>query len=771
MSDEILTEFLTESTESLDLLDRELVKLEQDPSSRETLSSIFRRIHSVKGACGFLGFVRLERVAHAGENLLSLLREGTLPVNVGRTTALLQLVDAIRETLATISECGKEGERDDSALIANLERLQKSEAPPSEDAKAAAAIPEAQVTVSSPAEPPQSPVQEIVAGDLETTGTAAAENHEAAHDGDSRLLGGASAIDTAIKERDTSQGTSQQTSKVAATDASIRVDVTLLDRLMTLVGELVLARNQILQSTQLVEDSTLAASSQRLNLITTELQEGVMKTRMQPIGNIWSKFPRTVRDVAISCGKQVRIEMEGKDTELDKTILESVRDPLTHLVRNAVDHGIETPEKRIAAGKPPEGLLHLRAYHEGGQVTIEVTDDGVGLNLEKIRAKALRNGLITAEQAARIGDRETVNLIFVPGFSTADVVTNVSGRGVGMDVVKTNVEKIGGTVDVVSRAGAGSTVKMKIPLTLAIIPALLVTSGGERFAIPQVSLLELLRIEEQNVSKSIEYVNGVPVYRLRGKLLPLVYLNKVLEFHGNERPGEGGVNIIVLQADGQQFGLIVDGVRDTEEIVVKPMCKQLKSIHAYAGATILGDGKVALILDVRGIAQAAGLLDKGREKTKTDATEADHTDSEITEKQTLLVFESSPRSRMAIELSQVARLEEFEQKMIEHAGDCEVVQYRGQIMPLVDVAATLSGRKNCAPRSAQERMQVVVCSENGRRVGLVVDRILDIVEERLVIEQPAQRNAIRGSAVIQKQVTDLLDIPGLLQTAAAERRL
>jgi two-component system chemotaxis sensor kinase CheA len=554
------------------------------------------------------------------------------------------------------------------------------------------------------------------------------------------------------------------------------VDVVLLDRLMNLVGELVLARNQILQHTQDVQDAGLVASGQRLNLITSELQEGVMKTRMQPIGNIWSKFPRTVRDVAMSCGKSMRIEMEGKETELDKTIIEAIKDPLTHLVRNSVDHGIETPDKRVQAGKTEDGLLLLRAYHEGGQVNIEIRDDGAGLNTEKIKKKAVQRRLITAEQAARMSEHDACNLIFLPGFSTAETVTNVSGRGVGMDVVKTNIEKIGGTVEVQTQAGAGTMVKMKIPLTLAIIPALLVTSGGERFAIPQVNLLELVRIEEQNVEKCLERVQGAPVYRLRGQLLPLVNLSEELKLEREKSDMDGGVNIIVLQADARQFGLVVDRVNDTEEIVVKPLNKQLKSIHAFAGATILGDGRVALILDVRGLApflrrgkESAGLVDARHEPEEEQKTFGEKTEPDSAGKQSLLVFEGGAGSRMAVELSMVARLEEFPWKSVEKTGEREVVQYRGQIMPLIRVKEML-GKESGSAKSASSGgpVQVVVYADGERTVGLVVEQILDIVEENVVLQQPAKRPGVRGTMVIQKKVTELLDVMELVRMQAGE---
>jgi two-component system, chemotaxis family, sensor kinase CheA len=778
MSDDIVREFLVESSENLDLLDRELINLEKDPGNRATLASIFRTIHTIKGTCGFLGFTKLESVAHVGENLLSKLRDGELALNPEMTTALLAMVDAIRQMLASVEAIGNEGERNDQELIRTLTRLlQGSAAPPTTEAKtepktetpappATAEAPSAPVTPAPVAASPVLPVEPAAAvaappvADTAPKAEAKPEQH-AEHVADH---GPAPAADSGA----------QSQSRTAASESSIRVDVTLLDKLMNLVGELVLARNQILQFSNATEDAGLLAPSQRLNLITTELQEGVMKTRMQPIGNIWSKFPRTVRDVATMCGKQVRIEMEGKETELDKTIVEAIKDPLTHIVRNSVDHGIEKPERRVAVGKPAEGRLLLRAYHEGGQVIIEISDDGGGLDGDRIRRKAVEKGLITPEQAARMGEREGVNLIFLPGFSTAEKVTNVSGRGVGMDVVKTNIEKIGGTVDVQSKPGTGTTVRMKIPLTLAIIPALIVTSGGDRYAIPQISLLELVRLDGEDAQKGIELIQGVPVHRLRGRLLPLVYLNRELKVE-DEAPDLSklpAVNIVVLQADERQFGLVVDEINDTEEIVVKPLGKQLKGIKTFAGSTIMGDGRVALILDVLGVAQTSNVVSESRERALSDKDR--HVASTNGERQTMLLFQCGQDGRMAMDLSLVARLEEFKPEMVECAGDAQVVQYRGQIMPLLRVSEVLPGdhgdgsSNGNGKRDLTKTLQVVVYSEQGRSVGLVVDRILDIVEETIVPQQPSKRDGLLGSAVIQQRVTDLLDVRGFVRTASPD---
>ncbi|MFZ0199737.1 MAG: chemotaxis protein CheA [Candidatus Sulfotelmatobacter sp.] len=664
----IVQDFLVESYENLDRLDRELVGLEKNPKDKDALAGVFRTIHTIKGTCGFLGFNKLEKVAHVGENLLTRLRDGQLTLNPERTTALLGMVDAVRQMLKEIESTGQDGEVDYAELRERLTCLQSAVAgdagsAPAAEALSAPAHAESQAgeknaekldkASTSPREPPafmagatppapaQSPAASRKKGDesarkptrgkiggvlVERGAVQPADIALALQEqekGDRRRLGEILIALGLAKAEDVAaaQQILDAKQRDAAAPETIRVGVNLLDKLMTLVGELVLARNQLLQIASTVEDTRLQAVSQRMNLIATELQEEVMKTRMQPIGNIWAQFPRTVRDVALGCGKEVEIEMEGKETELDKTIIEAIKDPLTHLVRNSVDHGIELLEARLQVGKPRAGRLVLRAFHEGGQVNIEISDDGAGLSGDRIRKKSVERGVVTAEQAARLSEREVLNLIFLPGFSTAEKVTNVSGRGVGMDVVKTNVEKIGGLVDQQSTPRRGTTVRVKIPLTLAIIPALVVTCAGDRYAIPQVNLLELVRLETDHASTAIEMVHGVPVYRLRGRLLPLVYLSRELKLGdvaGHSGSRDDAVNIVVLQADDRQFGLVVDEINDSEEIVVKPLRKQLKTVKTFAGSSIMGDGKVALILDVLGLAQRASVVNETRERPVTE---------------------------------------------------------------------------------------------------------------------------------------------------------
>jgi len=732
--DEIVREFLVESTEGLDTLDRNLVALEQKPGDKDLLAGIFRCIHTIKGTSGFLAFSRLESVTHVGESLLSDLRDGKKVLTPEITSALLRLVDAVRSMLGAIESTGQDGEEDFGPLVELLTRLQKGEAEKAGGAGRAGKAKKSRKRSPAAGIPP-APLASVSPSSPDVPALSAGSDPPAA-----------------------------SPAPPAASDGNIRVDVSLLDRLMNLVGELVLARNQILQYTGTREDAGFTATSQRLNLITTELQEGVMKTRMQPIGNVWAKFPRVVRDLALACGKRVRIEMEGEETELDKTIIEAIKDPLTHIVRNSVDHGMEPPADRVARVKPAEGRLLLRAYHEGGQVNIEISDDGSGVNTDRVKAKAIQKGIIPAEQAARMAERELVNLIFAPGFSTADQVSNISGRGVGMDVVKTNIERIGGTVDVLSVAGAGTTLKIRIPLTLAIIPALVVTTGGDRFAIPQVSLLELVRLEGAEVAKNIEMVHAAPVCRLRGRLLPLVDLRQTLglqpDFWGPAGRTENAVNIVVLQADEHTFGLVVQEINDTEEIVVKPLGKQLKGLDAFAGATIMGDGRVALILDVLGLAQRAAVVSESRTRGQPERGSAIRSQAE--ERQMLLVFRLGTDRRMAIPLSTVARLEEFQRSKVERAGTHQVVQYRGRLLPLLGLAEQL-GETSAAGQS--DPLQVVVYVHEGQDVGLVVENIVDIVEERLTVHRHQKRGVVYGTAVIQEKVTDMLDVAALIESA------
>lgn len=787
---EVIREFLIETQENLAQLDLDLVTLEKDPRERETLARVFRTLHTVKGTAGFLGLQKLQAVSHASENLLSRLRNGELIFNAEMASALLTVVDAIRQMLGAVEKDETDGDADFSTVIQVLERLQggNNDLPRSHNTPPRPQSIETSLHVVSPVipqvpPPPSPPPPSPQLASPPSPQLAPPLSPQLASPSSPQLASHPTTTVSTVTPVPQASEAAEPRSHIS--ESSIRVDVGLLDKLMTLVGELVLARNQLMQCSSSQEDTPFLSTVQRLNLLTTELQAGVMKTRMQPIGTIWTKFPRVVRDLALACGKQASLEMEGQETELDKSIIEAIRDPLTHLIRNAIDHGIEPAAERQARGKAPEGRLTLHAFHEGGKVVIEIIDDGGGIDPQRIRAKAIEARLVTPEQADRLNERELVNLVFLAGFSTADQVTQFSGRGVGMDVVRTNIEKIGGMVTIESRLGRGTTVRMKIPLTLAIIPALTIRSAGDRYAIPQVSLLELVRLEGEQAQRGIEWMHNAPVYRLRGNLLPVVYLNRLLhpvsaavQSATARRESEPSVNIVVLQADDRQFGLVVDEIHDTEEIVVKPMQKLLKDIGVFAGATIMGDGKVALILDVLGLAQKASVISGVRERalsekrTVTPTSAADH--------QTVLLFASRTGGRMAIPLSMVARLEEFPRSAVERVGPQYVVQYRDEILPLIHVSRVLRPRQSDskdARRRARHRphrpsiagdgdkIQVVVYSSAGQRVGLVVDRILDIAEETIVSRSAVNRPGVLFSAVIQGQVTEFLDMEGIIHAA------
>lgn len=741
---EVISEFLIESYENLDRLVQDLLDLENDPAATATLANAFRTVHTIKGTCGFLGYGRLERVTHVGENLLSQLRDGELALDGRMVTALLRLADAVREMLGHIESTGADGADDHVELIDELGRLAQSATDADDHPDATLEAPPAVVA----------PVGEV----LMASGSVVADDVALAlaeQDlGDSRPLGQilvdhgsieSQAVDAAVlSQLAQSASGSANEGRTSIADSTIRVDVGVLDRLMNLVGELVLSRNNIVQHVGADADPASVAASQQLDLVTGELQECVMKTRMQPIGSVWSKFTRVVRDLAVQCDKQVRIEMDGEETELDKTILEAIKDPLTHVVRNTVDHGIESPEVRLAAGKPAEGVLRLKARHEGGQVVIEIIDDGAGIDPAKVTAKAVERGLITEAAAQLITDREAVALIFSPGFSTAEAVTNVSGRGVGMDVVKTNIERIGGSVEVESDLGVGTTLRIRIPLTLAIVPALMIETGGHQFAIPQVEVLELVRLSGELAGSAVELLHSAPVYRLRGSLLPLVYLRDVLALEPHDP--EATMTIAVVSTDNCTWGLVIDGVTTTEEIVVKPLDRVLRSVHAFSGATVMGNGRVSLILDIPRIAKRSQVIatDVARTETSEQAEQGDRTK---------LLVVTRGDEQIAIDVSDVERLEQFPTSQVERSGDLEVVQYRDGILPLVRLGHGVD--------AGDSALLTIVFDRGGTLVGLVVDQIVDIVEA--TIERAGPNPA---TVIVRDRVTEMLDVDLALSPAS-----
>jgi two-component system chemotaxis sensor kinase CheA len=530
------------------------------------------------------------------------------------------------------------------------------------------------------------------------------------------------------------------------------VDIALLNRMMNLVGELVLTRNQVLQAT--AHDPSLTLLTRRLDMVTADLRESVMRARMQPVSSIFSKMPRIVRDLSQSLGRKVRLQMEGQETELDKSLLEAIKDPLTHAVRNSLDHGIEPPDVRQAAGKDPEGTLRLRAVQEGSHVVIEVSDDGAGVAVERVRQKAVERGLITADKAAQLVERELLQLVFLPGFSTAAAVTNVSGRGVGMDVVKTNVEKIGGKVEIDSRPGKGTTLKLRIPLTLAIIPALIVHSVEQSFALPQGSLSELVHVPPEQAAASIEWMEGAPLYRLRGKLLPLVFLDRLLMPQGVHKAStEKDSFIAVLNADGRQFGLVVDGLADPEEIVVKPLSAVLKNIGLYSGATVLGNADLALILDPGAIALRAGVTMSSEEKTERGADAED--EAETAKGMEYLLVEVAGR-QAAVPLADVLRIEQLKVSRIEYIGYRPVLNFEGQLLPIEDSGAVLAAVEG----NPDAQIIVVVCREGARQVGIAVSHVLDVAAGGDLFEAGTSARA-GGVTLLKNRVTGVVDLGGV----------
>ncbi len=717
--DELTREFLIESQEGLDRMERCLTELEDRPEDGELLAEIFRAVHTIKGTTGFLGFSRLESLAHAGENLLGLLRDGKLVANVDIISGLLALLDILREILGSIETIGQEGNGEDAAMIQRLHALQHDSSSSVIDKSQLVPPIKKKRTRKSKTNTPAAivplPDAEIV------------KPHEE---------------NKAIEVYQAEPLMAQMRAGVNTAESTLRVDVDLLNRMMNLVGELVLTRNQILQMVS--TDANLTVLSRRLDMVTADLREAVMKARMQPVSHVFSKFPRMVRDLAQQLNKRVRLVMEGQETELDKSLLEAIKDPLTHSVRNAIDHGIEVPHLREAAGKDPEGILRLRAYQEGSHVVIEVSDDGGGMKVERIRDKALERRLITRERAAQLSDRELMQLIFLPGFSTAEAVTNVSGRGVGMDVVRTNVEKIGGKVEIDSRAGKGTTLRLRIPLTLAIVPALIVHSRGQSYALPQGALSELVHLSSEQAQTQVEYMEGAALYRLRGKLLPLVFLGSLLK-QQEQIDKSREVYIAVLNAEGRRYGLVVDSLADPEEIVVKPLSSVLKRIGLFSGATVLGNGEMALILDPGAIATQSN-IGMALEDDEPEVLDADLNDGLAD-----YLLTQSASEHAAVPLDNVLRIERIPRTQMEWLNGMPVLRFDGTLLPLKD--RTGIG----AAGSPEEEMTVVVCRDGERHVGVAVSQVLDVASGK-PLNEAGTNVTTRDAILLKEQVTSIIDL-------------
>jgi two-component system, chemotaxis family, sensor kinase CheA len=701
--DELLREFLTETAESLDHVDAQLVRFEREPNNGQVLSNVFRLVHTIKGTCGFLGLPRLEALTHAAETLMGKFRDG-MAVTGEAVSLILAAIDRIKTILDGLEKLQREPPGDDTDLIRQLNRAA------------------ARAQETNPR--------------LQGDGSAASErapDQTALEDGD-----------TAVFRNLAESG--DEAGSVAS--QSIRVSIDTLDQLMTMVSELVLTRNQLLEVLRRHDDSEFNVPLQRLSSVTTQVQQEVMKTRMQPIGNAWQKLPRIVRDLSADLGKDIGLEMVGADTELDRQVLDLVKDPLTHLIRNCADHGIENPDERSAAGKPRRGTIRLTASRQGGYVVIEIVDDGRGLDAARIKAKALEGGLISEPDVSAKSQAEINNLIFTPGFSTALEVTSISGRGVGMDVVRSNIEQIGGTVDVKSSPGSGTSFIIKIPLTLSIVAALIVEIAGERFAFPQLSVLELMRVGSEH---RIERIKSAPVLRLRQRLLPLIDVKKALQL-GTGDDANGFV--VVTQAGSQIFGAVVDNVFHTEEIVIKPMSSKLRHIAIFSGMTILGDGSVIMVIDPNILAQSLGSAAPSPIEASIDTAEPQPSSRQ--DAVSLLIFRAASDRPKAVPLSLVSRIEEVDRQKVDIADGRYIVKYRDELMPLLGFDMQARIKKEGA-------QPILIFSEQGRSIGLLIDEIVDITEEKLDVKITGDRPGILGYALVKGVVAEIIDVDFFLE--------
>ncbi len=778
--DEILQGFIEESLEHLADIESDLLSVEEAGADIDVdlVNKVFRAAHSIKGGAGFMGLTVIQDLAHAAENVLGLIRSEKLIPNPGIINVLFLAFDELQQLIEDITDSNNK--KIDEHLTALNTLYEGGELPSVTDL-----LPEEKLVLEPETITEQKPEH---MSEVEAT------------------------VESQLPEK-------KKYVAPPAAEASIRVSVSLLDKLMNLAGELVLSRNQLLQSITSNDVSNAETVGQRIDMVTSELQEAIMQTRMQPIGNVFNKFPRIVRDLSAKLGRKIELTIVGKDVDLDKTIIEAINDPLTHLIRNSVDHGIELPEDRIRKGKNPQGLITLKAFHQAGQVVIEISDDGKGIDGKMLAEIATKKGLITVDQARAMSEKERISLILMPGFSTAPKVTDVSGRGVGMDVVKTNLDKLSGTIEIESEVDKGSNISIKLPLTLAIIPSQIVRTGGERYAIPQANLEELLRIPAAQVKKRIERVGDAEVIRLRGNLLPLIKLSTVLSidatyedshsgellhdrreniadrrskksplFNSNQRgqsdqqpfedvqhKREGGerrqapastLNIIVVSTGAMKYGLIVDQLHDSEEIVIKPLGCHLQRCRGYAGATIMGDGHISLILDVNNLANMAGLTSfDGTDR----ATEVAAAESEATRKQknsqTLLTFKSSLEESFAVPLSQMERLEKIKQSQIEIMGSQRVMQYRGGSLPLfcVDDAAMVQ------PLAELDDLLVIVFKQGKQYIGLLANGPVDALDVSMDIDTVTlKQTGIMGSTIINDQTTMLVDIRDIVQAVRPE---
>jgi two-component system chemotaxis sensor kinase CheA len=773
--DDLLNEFLSETNESLISLDQKFVELEQNPKNQEIIQSIFRVMHTIKGTSGFLAFSRLEKVAHSAENLMDKVRNSQIEVTSELISLILKTSDIIKQIVEEIAENSAEKEGDDSEIIEEIHKFvesggkntkavnkaEKLKTPDLDEEVDFDPIP-APYAVESDNKIAEDKANKQKTPDLDEEidfdpipAPYATEDNQLPVKKDLDKEQKKKAVEIGLKATEGNEA--EKKTNTANSNQSIRVNIDILENLMQLVGELVLTRNQILQVKRSSEgqlDSKFNSSLQRLNIITTELQEGVMKTRMQNIGSAWQKFPRLIRDLSNDLGKKIILKMEGEETEIDRQMLEAIKDPLMHMVRNAADHGIERPDERTKKQKSAEGTIWLRAYHEGGHIVIKISDDGKGIDVEAIKKKVLEKNLASFEEIKTLSDKQIYQYIFKPGFSTAEKVTSVSGRGVGMDVVQSNIKAIGGTIEINSGINKGSEFLIKLPLTLAIMPVLIFATSQLKFAIPQIWVSEVVRISDKNSKivklrrdeskiHKLEVINGKPVLRLREHLVPIINLNEVLKIEEDKTIYEHYV--IVCELGSSHFGIYVDKVFHTEEIVIKPKSNLIKNIEIFSGSTILGDGSVILIVDPAGILKSldVSVVNETNKQKNKEIFE----DEEIA----FLLFTTEDGTPRAIPLELVSRLEEIDYSKVENSAGSKVVQYRNSLMKIT----TLDDSGYIPNEGVND---TIVFADRGRVLGVYVKSITDITRMKMDLKSTSSKQGILGSMIINGKATEIVDI-------------
>lgn len=761
-----IEEFISESDEILQRVQDLLHSIENKGYSKSVVDELYRNLHTLKGTSQLFGFTQMGLLSHSLEASMEPLRQYEAPISKNLVDVFYKAVNLLED----ISKSLKHNETDLSFKDLVNELIPEIIEAAGQQFSANYKLNRDELNpIFHEKELNYSTVNEKQSTRLGNNSDAIAEiNYKSKDDVAKKEASTIKLSMNEIKIKDNElinqelivkDNSNANISNNSLHDATIRVQVQLLDQIMNLVGELVLVRNGILQYKNKDESLEYANLAHSIDEVSTKLQFQVMKTRMQPVGTVVNKFQRLVRETATELNKKIDLTLIGSETEIDKTLLEAIKDPLTHIIRNSCDHGIESPEDRIKSGKPENGHILIRSYHEGGQVVIEVSDDGKGMDRAKILAKGIEKGLINQEIAGRLSEREILNLIFAPGFSTAQKITNVSGRGVGMDVVKTNIEKIGGTVVLMSTLGKGTTIKLVIPLTLAILQSLIVKSSEDRFAIPQLRLVELVRFDmsvENDLGK-VQMLQGRPMLKLRGDLLPLIGLNEVLTNATFKPASDGVLNIVVVNSDGENFGLVVDEIMETSDIVVKPLANFLKNESIFSGATLLGDGTVSLILDVQEIAEKFHIKPSG-DRAKASVLDSHLLNQKIvnSDAQDFFIFKINSKSIGAVPLCLVHRLEEFPVNKIEVSGEQKMVRYRNILMPLIDLASEL--KLGSSDLSSSEKVSIFVMEKSNRYYGIIVNEILDVLFiESAIDEAIRDRFGILGNIIYKEQIFTVID--------------